>query len=98
MVAKRQSVATELRRFISSGTADSATVIALSERYGELDGEMSYYYATVFTQVWNTMTSAQKAQLSELAGKLGYIDPPGGFLYSEPIAMPEIMNTDFMFK
>jgi hypothetical protein len=98
LVTKREAVSTELRKFLSSKTADQATVLSLSERYGELDGELSYYYATVFTEVYNSFSDEQKAKLVKLADDLGYIDPTGAFLYSEPIQMPEIENTDFMFK
>ena len=98
LVAKREAVSTELRKFLASQTADSSSVIALSERYGELDGEISYYYATTFSQVYNTLSDEQKTKLTGLADQLGYIHPTGAFQYSQPIAMPEIMNTDFMFK
>jgi len=98
LVAKREAVSTELRKFLSSQTSDSTTVIALSERYGELDGEISYYYATTFSQVYNTLSDEQKSKLTGLADHLGYIHPTGAFMYSQPVAMPEIMNTDFMFK
>lgn len=98
IVAKREAIATELRRFLASQTADSASVIALSEQYGEFDGELSYYYATTFTEVFNSLSDEQKSKLTELAGKLGYIHPEGAFLYSRPAGMPEIINTDFMFK
>jgi hypothetical protein len=98
LVAKREAVSTELRKFLASQTADSSAVIALSERYGELDGEISYYYATTFSQVYNTLSDEQKAKLTGLADQLGYINPSGAFQYSQPIAMPEIENTDFMFK
>ena len=49
LVAKREAISTELRKFLASQTADQSTVLALSARYGELDGELSYYYATTFT-------------------------------------------------
>ncbi|MEI6435640.1 MAG: Spy/CpxP family protein refolding chaperone [Bacteroidota bacterium] len=98
LVAKREAVSTELRKFLALQTADSSAVIALSERYGELDGEISYYYATTFSQVYNTLSDEQKTKLTGLADQLGYINPDGAFQYSQPIAMPEIMNTDFMFK
>jgi len=98
LVAKREAVSTELRKFLASGIADSLTVMTLSARYGELDGELSYYYASVFTQVYNSMSDDQKAKLTALAGELGYINPSGAFQYSQPVSMPEIMNTDFMFK
>ena len=98
LVAKRTAISTELRKFKSLQTADEATVLSLSEQYGEMDGELSYYYASIFTQVYNTMSDDQKAQLLKLANDLGYIDPTGGFLYSEPVQMPAIENTDFMFQ
>jgi len=98
LVAKREAVSTELRKFLDSGTSDSSTVIALSQRYGELDGELSYYYATTFTQVWNSLSADQKTKLTQLASQLRYVAPGGGFLYSQPIDMPTIENTDFMFK
>jgi hypothetical protein len=98
IVAKREAVSAELRKFLGSQTADSSTIISLSRRYGELDGELSYYYATTFASVYNTLSAEQKTSLMELADKLGYIEPAGGFLYSQPIDMPSIINTDFMFK
>jgi len=98
LVAKREAISTELRKFLASQTADQSTILSLSERYGELDGELSYYYATTFSQVYNSLSDEQKTKLVKLADELGYLDPDGGFLYSEPIPMPEISNTDFMFK
>jgi hypothetical protein len=97
LVAKREAISTELRKFLSSQIADSVTIINLSEQYGELDGELSYYYATVFTQVYNSLSDQQKGQVLNLANQLGYISPTGAFLYSQPINMPEIINTDFLF-
>jgi hypothetical protein len=98
LVAKREAISTELRKFRSSGIADQATVLSLSERYGELDGELSYYYATIFTEVYNSFSAEQKIKLIKLANDLGYMNPTGAFLYSEPIKMPVINNTDYMFK
>jgi hypothetical protein len=98
LVMKREAISTELRKFLSSETADSSTVLSLSERYGELDGEISYYYATTFTTVYNSLTDDQKNQMTALADELGYVDPAGAFLYSQPVSMPEIINTDFMFE
>ena len=98
LVTKREAISTELRKFISANTADQATILSLSKRYGELDGELSYYYATVFTEVFNSLSAEQKTKLIKLADDLGYLDPTGAFLYSEPIQMPVITNTDYMFK
>jgi hypothetical protein len=98
LVSRRESISTELRKFLSSQEADSVTVLNLSEEYGALDGEISYIYATTFTEVFSSMTDEQKAQLSDLADDLGYISPEGAFLYSQPVEMPEIADTDFMFQ
>jgi hypothetical protein len=98
LVTKREAISTELRKFLTSQTADSTSVLSLSERYGELDGEISWYYATTFTDVYNTLTGEQKTKLTNLANDLGYISPNDAFLYSQPIGMPQIINTDFMFK
>jgi len=98
LVQKRTAISMELRKFLAAGIADSASVIALSKRYGEMDGQLSYFYATNFAQIYKSLTSDQKAKVIALSGSLGYISPSGAFLYSQPIAMPEIINTDFMFK
>lgn len=98
IVAKREAVSIELRKFLAAKSADLSTVLSLSKRYGELDGELSYYYATALSKVYSTFSNDQKAKLTALANQLGYVDPSGAFLYSEPIAMPVITNTDFMFK
>jgi len=98
LVDKREAISTELRKFLSSQTADSSVVLSLSERYGELDGELSYYYATTFSQIYNSLSDAQKEQVLNLSNELGYIDPTGAFLYSRPVPVPEIENTDYFFK
>jgi hypothetical protein len=70
------------------------------ERYGELDGEIVYRYATAFAQVGQSLTTEQRAQLVamriDLLGELAY--PEGAYLYAESIPMPEIPNTDFLFE
>jgi hypothetical protein len=98
LVDTRRSVSNELRKFLSGTEADSQLVYSLSEDYGRQDGEIIYLYATHFAEVFNSISPAQKDQLESLADNLGYLDPSGGFLYSDPIAMPEIDNTDHFFK
>jgi Spy/CpxP family protein refolding chaperone len=96
IVKTRRAIATELRRFIKGEAADKDKVMALSKRYGELDGEMSYLYATAFAKAGRTLTAQQKAKLASLR-TTNPADPKGPFLYSSPIDMPEIENTDFLF-
>ena len=96
IVKTRRAIATELRRFQKGEAADEAKVLALSRRYGELDGEMSYLYATAFANVGKTLTAQQKQTLSSMR-KVDSSDPTGPFLYSDPIDLPEIIKTDFLF-
>jgi hypothetical protein len=63
IVTRRQDIATQLRRFMTAESGNSSAVLSFSERYGELDGEMVYDYATHFAQVGHSLSSAQRAQL-----------------------------------
>lgn len=98
IVDTRRAVSTQLRKFIAGESADSASVSSLSDQYGQLDGEIVYYFATHFAKVGKTLTSAQKTQLMALHKQtLGDYTPKGAFLYATEIAMPTIPNTDFLF-
>jgi hypothetical protein len=100
IVETRKQIALELRKFLAGGSADQATVMSLMRHYGELDGEIVYSLATVFSKVNQSLTGDQKAKLAsmrqELLGDLSH--PTGAYLYSQPIPMPEIPETDFLFK
>ncbi|MEI7883822.1 MAG: stalk domain-containing protein [Clostridia bacterium] len=91
----RNTVSIELRKAITGGTVDKQEVYTLIERYGELDGQMSALYATRFSEVNKTLTESQRAQLVILRNLT--VVPTGAYLFSTPVAMPEIQNTDFMF-
>ena len=97
IVSTRRSIATLLRRFMSVGTVDREQVTTLARRYGELDGEVSYLYATAFASVYKTLTSEQKSALMKLRGTVDG-QYQGAFVYSQRVAMPEIPNTDFLFE
>jgi phosphatidylethanolamine-binding protein (PEBP) family uncharacterized protein len=108
IVAKRDEISTTLRNFLSpGGTVDKATVISLSRQYGELDGDISYLYATRFSAVGTSLTSSQKSTLTalrktataETGGTPDYDSSCGnGYLYSAALkTTPTVMNTDFMF-
>jgi hypothetical protein len=96
IVGIRRAIATELRRFLKGESADREKVLSLSRRYGELDGGMSYLYATAFANVGRTLTSQQKEALGRMR-KASPSDPKGPFLYSSPIKMPRVASTDFLF-
>jgi hypothetical protein len=96
IVTTRRAIAAELRRFQQGETADREKVLSLSRRYGELDGELSYFYATAFAKVGQTLTATQKQALATMR-TTNPADPKGPFLYSTPINMPNVGNTDFLF-
>jgi hypothetical protein len=100
MVDAREQISIELRKFKDGGTADQATVLSLMEQYGAYDGEIIYNMAVNFAAVKNSLTDSQKAELdalrTELLGDKSH--PNGAYLYSQAIPMPEIPNSDFLFK
>ena len=100
IVDTRRTVATELRRYLAGGSADTATVASLMKTYGELDGAIVYNFAVNFAAVGQSLTAEQKAQLMALRTELlgDMTTASGAYLYSTPIGMPDIPNTDFLFK
>jgi len=83
IVAVRRKISTELRRFLKGEQADRKTVIALGRRYGELDGELSFYYATAFARVNKSLTEKQRAAFVKLRNLDGYKSAPA-YIYSRP--------------
>jgi hypothetical protein len=98
IVSTRKNVSAELRKFLNGENADSSAIRSMSETYGSYDGEIIYLYAKYFSQVYQSLSQPQKDLLLSMANDLGYIAPAGAFLYSSPIPMPTIENTDFLFK
>ena len=95
----RKKISGELRKFLKGETPDKAKLIELGRHYGELDGEMSWYYATAFAKVKKTLTPEQLKTLVKLRNLDGYTSAPY-YIYSdakkEGFVMP---NTDkFFFK
>jgi phosphodiesterase/alkaline phosphatase D-like protein len=116
IVSVRTQIATLLRSLLtlpSSSNSVQAQVLALSGTYGDLDGEDNYYYATVFAQVYEVLTSEQKSNLAALRHDIlsgtyadgtlfDYTVCPTPFLYSavitnQSVLMPYIANTDYLF-
>ena len=96
IVRTRRAIATELRRFLRGEAADKGRVLALSKRYGELDGGISYLYATAFAEVGRALTARQKDQLARLRTD-DPSDPKGPFLDSSPVPLPRLGSTDPFF-
>jgi Raf kinase inhibitor-like YbhB/YbcL family protein len=95
IIEVRRAISTELRKFLKGETADKQKVLALGRRYGELDGEMSWMYATAFAKVNRTLTAEQCAAFKKLRNLDGYTSAPA-YLYSQPLpTLPKIQDTDF---
>jgi hypothetical protein len=97
IVGTRRAVATELRQFLAGGSASKENVLDLCRHYGELDGELSYCYATHFAEVNKTLTGDQRAELKKLRGIEGF-NAKSPFVYADPVESPAIQNTDFLFE
>jgi len=84
IVDVRRAISTELRKFLSGGQADKEKVLSLGRRYGELDGEMSYYYAMAFAKAAKGLSQAQRDALLKLRNLDGYTSAPA-YIYSDPV-------------
>lgn len=83
IIDMRRAFSTELRKLLNGGTPDRDKLLALGRRYGELDGEMSWMYATAFAKVNRTLTDDQRKALMKLRNLSGYESAPY-YIYSKP--------------
>jgi hypothetical protein len=81
IVRTRRAISTELRRFMKEDAVDKDKVLSLSRRYGELDGEISYYYCTAFANVAKTLTADRKKTLLKLRNLDARYACKGAYLY-----------------
>jgi Spy/CpxP family protein refolding chaperone len=96
IVQTRRAIAAELRRFLAGETADREKVRTLGRHYGELDGDLSFLYATHFAAVNRTLTAEQRSALARLRTP----DPRPGrgvFVYAEPLESPRIAGAELLF-
>ena len=94
----RKAISEELRLFLAGKTPDKGKLMTLGTRYGELDGEMSYYYASAFARVKKNLTNEQKAKLMKLRNLAGYTSAPA-YLYSAALKeLPPMPDKDAFFK
>jgi hypothetical protein len=97
VIKVRRAIATELRKFLQGGQADKDHVLTLGRRYGELDGQLSYYYATAFAAVNQTLTAEQRTTLVKLRNLDGYTSA-AAYVYSTPIqGQVELPDTNHFF-
>ncbi len=97
VIEVRRAISVELRKFLKGEQVDKKKVIAWGHRYGELDGEMSYYYTIAFAKVNSTLTEEQHKALIKLRHLEGYTSA-SAYIYSTPmreeISLPD---TDHFF-
>lgn len=95
IVSLRRETATLLRQFMEGGHPDKETVLGKIKDYGKEDGALSFQYAIAFARINQTLTQDQRTRLKALRGL--NVFPKGIYLFSDPISMPEDLNTDLFF-
>ena len=97
IVTTRRAIATELRRFLRGEEAEEGRVLALSRRYGELDGAISLLYATGFAKVGRSLAPEERRRLARLRSE-DPSAPRGPFLYSTPVRARTVDSTKFFAR
>ena len=95
IVEIRREVSVELRRAMQAEAIDQEKVFGLVRRYGELDGEVSYHYASRFAEVARTLSTEQRAAVQKLRGLDVY--PQGAYCYSSPVKTPAMPSLAPLF-
>jgi len=97
IISVRRAISTELRRVLKGEQPDREKVLNRGRRYGELDGELSCYYATAFGKVNRTLTAQQRKELATLRNLDGYTSAPA-YIYSSPVREEvKLPGTDHFF-
>ncbi len=97
MVEVRTSIVAEIRKIFIGQTIDEDTIISLSRTFGELDGEIAYLYATAYTDVRQSLTTAQMEHAVALRNISEY-QCDKVFLYAEPAEVPDVNDLERFFQ
>jgi hypothetical protein len=92
----RRNISKELRKAMKNETPDKEKVFKLIHRYGEIDGELSFEETICFADIYKNLSPEQKKKLVKIRDLKDI--PKGAYLFSDPIEMPENIDTDFLFK
>lgn len=99
IVKVRQDISKELRKALDGDVPDKERVMSLCGIYGELDAEYIFVMAETFAQIGKTLNQQQREDMFALRDLDDYPDKDGKvFLYSREIDIPQIPNTNFLFK
>ncbi len=82
IVDVRREISKELRKLLKGETPSKEKVLSLGRRYGELDGEVSWYYTMSFGKVNQTLSSQQRMAAKKLRNLEGYKSAPY-YIYSQ---------------
>lgn len=97
VIEVRRAFSTELRKLLDGQQPDPEKLLSLGHRYGELDGELSWNYATAYAKLNQTLTDEQREELMELRNLDGYESAPY-YIYSSPAnKQPVLKNVDTFF-
>ncbi len=97
MVSVRKSIAEKIRQFIGGGTPNLETIVSLSRKFGELDGEIAYLYADAYTNIKTSLSQPQLQKAIQIRNIAQY-PCQGAFIYAEPSHIPDIDNITSFFK
>lgn len=93
----RRGIAEELRKLLAGGTPDREKIVTLGRHYGELDGQMSWLYATAFAKVNKTLSEPQRAGLLKLRNLDGFKSAEA-YIYSRALTGKlDVPDTDSFF-
>jgi len=98
VVDVRREFSTELRKLLDGQQPDKNKLLTLGQRYGELDGELSWNYAIAFAKIKKSLTAEQQTELMKLRNLDGYESAPY-YIYSSPATkQPVIENVEQFFE
>ncbi|MEI7815884.1 MAG: hypothetical protein WCI45_01720 [Desulfuromonadales bacterium] len=96
IIEVRRAISTKLRGFLRGETPAEREIVVLGRHYGELDGELSYEYATAFASIYKSLNASQRQQLLSLRSH--HTRENGtAFIYSDRIQMSNVPDSSFLF-
>jgi Spy/CpxP family protein refolding chaperone len=96
IVEVRREISEKLRGFLKGAGPSEKEVVALGRRYGALDGELAYEYATAFAAIGKSLTPAQKERIAKLRPQPAN-ESGNAFIYSDRVRLERVPETAFLF-
>jgi hypothetical protein len=97
IIEVRRAISTRLRGILRGEVPTEQEIVALGRRYGQLDGELAYEYATTFASIYKTLDAKQKERVRSLRSHQT-LEEGTAFMYSDRIPMPRIPDFAFLFR